>query len=150
MLEVVPSDVHFAYVVARDIRQFFWPIAAAVPDAAECHCHCEVSAAVPVSDVCGPLERLLAAQLGKPGCPPAARCPSGPVAADWSLSPWFSIGLGLLLFVFLVGFACGSLCVRGRRAAVCPPSPSTSSGSSSTLLARQGAFSKGKGVVIQG
>jgi hypothetical protein len=35
MLEVGPSDVHFAYVVVRDIRQFFWPIAAAVPDAAE-------------------------------------------------------------------------------------------------------------------
>jgi hypothetical protein len=150
MLEVGHSDVHFAYVVVRDLRQFLWPSAVVVPDAAECHCHCEASAAVPVADVCGPLERLLAAQLGKPGCPPAARCPAGPVAADKSVAPWLSIGLGLLLFVFLVGFACGSLCVRGRPAAARASSPSTSSDTSSTTLARTGAFSKGKGVVIQG
>jgi hypothetical protein len=60
MLEVGHSDVHFVYVIVRDLRQFSWPSAAVVPDAVESRCHCEASAAVPVADVScsGPLAHV--------------------------------------------------------------------------------------------
>ncbi len=92
MFGTVPSVVHFAYAVLRDCYQFFWPsVTEAEP--AVCQCQCEASAC-PAAAAC-------------PGCPPAASCPAGVAGAVPSWATVYTLGLGVLLIVFLLGYTWG-------------------------------------------